>query len=1687
MGDKPGYGRPRSWREGDLTPEAQTKRQKQTRRKQLFLLSALLLALIGVFFALSRLFSPPADVRFFPLCVTQYSNNPGGYGKYSGLNPLTELDRQALSGVPWDSKNPLMGAPKIDNPFSAQYEKSWFEARLRDLQTDNLSDPHPVVIYVNAYARAVGGKVVLLTTDSMTTQPEQGILFTDFLNQVKLIGQDPKAAADTANPKVKKLVLLDIMRAQNDARRGVFNGDVAALIGEELKAVPDPHRAVLAACGKGQYSLMAEELGRSAFAYYVEMGLHGYADGWHPGDNEKDRVSVRELANYVRVHVERWAKECRSAAQTPQLYAPDDKFDFTLTVSLTRPTMAPAAAGSAQPVLRWENAFRLIAQSQPELNGAYPVRWWAMHDDWLRERVHESAPEAMAYLQIHLLDIELRFRNGEPLPELDKEYEKHRAVAQGMRDRGRTDLRRSAETRGRLPSLVTLLREEMAEQLAAQPGPLQTQRRKQLDDWTTQLREAAKDFDYDLSQEKGAKKEEADLKRFQEKAKLVFAKAFPNDKKPDFEKIGVQVYPDFVLATWQAMLREDAPTPNRLQLYRALMEMDVIRDAMPPQVKDRAREYVETAFLKRVLSPLPGLEKDEMQEIIRLGLETLKLGEEALIGDPSTLVWLQRSLQEAVRQRQQAEVMLFSPGFVPAWRAKAMFELARDSYRDLAKQQETVAKARQKASESLAYLPYYVNYLLAVPGRQRDAQMDLVTALISTTTTLQRQLTPPADLAQMAPDALADRVTRMRALATELEDGLNRLRKPLENRTEPGREGPELTKRLDRLRDSRDQAAYLEATALLELPFYPTADRKAIWETRQMIMADLRKKTVAADTNSQFREVSGAGEEDPEVKARTLAAARLGLELLRLSPRPELHAAAEADLSKPLAALAREEDWAKLSPLYQQVGEQLRKHWGQLETQQVDNDYTADWLARLRYVGKNAYNELTEQQLLSLRLRQSEQAQMLACLKQVYEYLYLDWAGIEGEGRGSLSQAYKSALPEGRQDVKVSTAQLPDRPTLVFEKGRPRQVPLKPQTTGTKVDREIIFDERSLQGRVEGEELSIGPRSADVAVPPKGFLVKVTVDGWPYHFRWNVDFPATALSRPELRFGLARKDEPDLLPSSSLDLRAITDQPLYLYVRNPTPQPRRVTVKVLYGGDLVCKSLPVDLPANEQRGVPVKFKDKPSREVKWDSTMRQPPALTFELYEGEGAAEKQIDQAAVRVQPRIAEPGVFLKVEEASFRPPKDGKPARLELKFRPLRPLARKCEIRVELPPDRNRGLDFGLDRTYAKSQTLEAETKDDAVVVIEELKIENWDLPLEAHVQVDGYARAFVVIIPEPSKSENVPGRQLKDKRGRFVGGGRFLASDKPYAVTLEVDNLKDYEQVEVIFDEKEDGRFGEKEYLAGGRRTSIAMTVNADEEVLQFAGTAQDHRIEKKLDLASGSRWLIVRLVDQARKPLSAFGLEPVEIRIDRTDPVVSDFKAELPGKTSQELMVRLRAADPESGIQEVRLWRGEFTADGKPPAGRPVLATRERRDGDVWVARVPVLSGDRDLALTVQVINQAGREKREPQNVPVGAMRDKPDAAETAQIDVKVVTDTADGLAAGGATVSAFTVEEKTKQTKLATSKKAGANGIASFTDLAPGSYIFVSEYQNPRGQFRGQQPATLHPGDNSLVKLVLVKS
>jgi hypothetical protein len=330
-----------------------------TRRNQILIVLAVLLALAGALAAWLLYPKGAPDPSFVALVIDQYDD------LRIPPNPWAARDRVALRDLEWKGRD----------AFTKQH-RDLLVQELRDLGK-GLPEDQPLVVYLCAYAVATEDGVALLPGDARLDDP------TSWL-PVKTVLQHVRACRLR-----HKLLLLDLAAPLADARAGVLSDDVASRLDDLLKAGEDDERLhVLCSCAPGQFSLASEDAGHRVFVDYLLRGLRGRADGFESGRTD-GRVSVRELAGYVAAAVDRWAWHNRRARQTPVLYGSGEDYSLLAVGKETDDDFTPEKK--------------------------YPV-WleegWKERDAWLNDRVAPAPPDLVARLEVVLLRAEERWRGG---------------------------------------------------------------------------------------------------------------------------------------------------------------------------------------------------------------------------------------------------------------------------------------------------------------------------------------------------------------------------------------------------------------------------------------------------------------------------------------------------------------------------------------------------------------------------------------------------------------------------------------------------------------------------------------------------------------------------------------------------------------------------------------------------------------------------------------------------------------------------------------------------------------------------------------------------------------------------------------------------------------------------------------------------------------------------------------------------------------------------------------------------------------------------------------------------------------------------------------------------------------------------------------------------------------------------
>lgn len=368
-----------------------------------YLLAALVLGIAAALIALVLRLRRPPEVHFVALPITEYNDRrlpPVAFGRQDGTALLHRLQPSAPS-LPFGSQ--------FRGPLQKELDHL---AEVRD---------RPVVVYLCGLARTEGGEIYLLPGDASLEDRGTWLSLEEVLRTL-------------ARAEAPTLLLLDLARPIADPYRGVLRDDVAARLPALVERVGAPRLLVLTACAPGQLSLVSEELQRSVFVHYLEQGLGGAAGGY-ADRRPRGRLTVADLAEYVRDHTDRWAAMNRGARQTPQLLGTLSARDFELLVTDAGRAAAPETEARTYP---------------PALEKA-----WQKRDD-VAEEARLVAPLELRTYEAALVRAELAWRGGlddaearkgltEPGAELDRRltearrrlaHPEPRSLAAALRQKG---------------------------------------------------------------------------------------------------------------------------------------------------------------------------------------------------------------------------------------------------------------------------------------------------------------------------------------------------------------------------------------------------------------------------------------------------------------------------------------------------------------------------------------------------------------------------------------------------------------------------------------------------------------------------------------------------------------------------------------------------------------------------------------------------------------------------------------------------------------------------------------------------------------------------------------------------------------------------------------------------------------------------------------------------------------------------------------------------------------------------------------------------------------------------------------------------------------------------------------------------------------------------------------------------
>lgn len=785
----------RAWR-GRPVGAAAEGAAASTRRRNIVILAAVILLIAGAIIALLLSIQPIKEPYFVGLWIYQIDD------PLIPINPWAAADRQVIQDMGWPEKN----------AFSRQERK----LLLQELEGLEPRVDRPLAVYLSIHAVVdQSGEVFVLPGNAKLAEPSTWIRLEGVLGSMR----DCKAG--------HKLLILDLCQPFAEPRLGLLRTDVMdraqPLI--ERSVEEDPHLLVLTSCSPGQSPHVLEDMGRTAFGYYLEQGLNGAADGYNDKQRRDSRISVQELAAFVTARVDRWSRKNRLEAQTPRLSGKDD---FIL--------------------IRSHGGTRL---EEPPEAMKYPewfVRDWDLLEEWRANPEYRTSVKAYRRLESALLGAERRYRGGldadkpptdltDPLSDFERERNQRRQEVDAAPPRSLAEaLRRVRKAREEAAKAKDVPKD------AAKPSPSVP---ADLDDKLRALEELHAKI---KAIEKRDEKEEARL-TVDRDAILKSCEGFAVDlAHAIFERIGetsrprldqVQLWNELIIQAWR---RTPERTPPHFDQFDMLTRLAQV-----------SKEYWQS-------------------EAARLAFRAAREKAETAGCDSKTLAWVRDSLTAAAAAQQTAEQLIIDGEAEARAGAAKRFDEAYQGYSRANRQIRIVQAAKHRSEEAMARLPGLGVHVEQDSGKLRDWQ-----ATAQAAKRLRKLLeTPPA---REGPK-LANALRELEDATTPVENGLNRLTPRLDRERLRG-----MMDQAVRL----SIPSWAELNALLSGPGPDAIPRKEVWDASRRLSGRLFQQTLTEDNRDDDAHqptpapgVSAKSQGEAAARAHAVARARLSAALLDL-------------------------------------------------------------------------------------------------------------------------------------------------------------------------------------------------------------------------------------------------------------------------------------------------------------------------------------------------------------------------------------------------------------------------------------------------------------------------------------------------------------------------------------------------------------------------------------------------------------------------------------------------------------------------------------------------------------------------------------------------------------------------------------------------------------------------------------
>lgn len=1465
---------------------------------------------------------------------------------------------------------------------------------LRELEDDS----QPVVVYLSALAlRAGQGEIYLLPADAQPDNPASRLALKDVLHLLKKC------------PAANKLLILDITHDFVDPRLGSLSNDVGMVIPAAVEEVDDPNLLVLTSCSPGQHSLTSEAMGRTVFSHYLEQGLRGWADGFLGGSRYDGRISVKELAAFTRERVDRWARMNRATRQMPMLLGKGKNFHLRTYFESDK-----APPEKLPPI--------------PE----YP-KW--LQEGWKSTEATYSSgefaltPYRFRYQTSLLLRAEQLWREG-----ADPQQIQSREMAAFAQIENTLKQKRSFPQPQ--PQSLTL-----AARLSGK-SPLALT--KELDQLLVDWKNAA-----------SAGKPE-DIKAARTKILTAFQ-----------EKVKDKEYLPLAQAVFTRVVEFEQPTLEEIQLLNGLL---------PPTTKEKQPLLLETLLLQQLAEEKTPRNPDSL----KLMLQVTARGEQAassLLGFP----WNKVLLEEAAQLRHDGEIRFWARGYADPEEAEQLLKKALNSYEVILANAKNLEEAHNTLDEAMFFLPSYLPYLRVHP----ELEQVWMEAVLSATNLWQGFLDFTSE-----PTLVTTQIKSLVPLSSAVRQNLESLRQPF------------LAETISHLvvlsqHDRPKVSIRNEIVAILNTPFLKPDERTKLWKGLMEMERRLHQKTIDLDQedneNQQtinelppFEEAKAIGQirEHGKRQARwMLALLHLGgFQVTRLNVLNNAFTHASSENGS-------EADWYKFADsLRRALGAELREQYLEESTSVI-----RDRLIRMFPPLDGPPGLQADQPADAAQALGEDARQLWNWLADRYQYQARDYqeSGLDAELVRSIGQffakgasAYKHlAIPtqerylqlSGGKDIPLLTLQRPEAKSSLqvrlvgakkedLEKPIPLEM-LPPNKDWLQISPKSLLLSKltpdlvntSLQTTVIPFEVKLRDTAEVSPYPaPKGFLAEAKF--WNRSFHQLVKVPLRT-SADELQIILSPNPKTPDPQLEALRLRpGKVPQTFFLYVYNPTSEPRKIIVQVLANGELLKGGeVPLTVAAKESKKVILGAgAAPPPSPATPPPKVGAPPAkvalpllqgnLQIRLLDGD---DKKLVLADRNVEVAISHPREYVTVSSIQFDPaaPRNQGKNQLSVSLETLTSVpGPDIPVELELPLHRIPSLISVKDGTYLGKLPASTAKPTKLILFAKDLKLEEAADP-EGYIYVhaDGYKRCFIYRTTFSPRGDPLTPKGFALPQVHF-STKQYVVADPRFTIVVEVDNAPDKARLEVNLGQLESEKFQPdiQEKFPLPKNNKIGFALDAASGGLLFEASLEDWEVVLDTSKIRGKRQIRAALIDEYGKVL-AQGEQTLVI--DDTPPQLVKFvKVPPKAQKGKKILVRAIGSDPESGIKEVFFFVGALENGKVPPKTALVRAFPGGKGSVTWEAELPLpedKKGPTDI--TVQVTNNAGLSNYDKATVEL--MDTDPATTGPGNIRGKVVYD---GLPQPDLPVFLYDAKGKVLN-KTMTDKE----GVFMFTDLKPDQYILYT--------------------------------